>query len=490
METKIISKKYVTYTCAAILAMGAVLCSTGCSSASVFKNYPSQVNPVINRVKKNEPLKEPLFVKQAQGKDKTLYLMERGRVEQLFGDVGNSRSDYDAALAAIRENDEKAKVSASGVAAQATAVLLNDNAIPYEAAGYERVLLRYSQAVNYLSAGDLNGARVEISNADAEQKDAEEKHAKAIEKATKDSEDKALSVVTEKYAGLDEIAGKVKNSFQNGAAYYLSGLIYESLGDRNNAYISYKQALEIFPENKTLQRDVSRIATRDSRLDDLAEFKSRFNLAEDEIKGLVDPEGYGRIIVLYEDGFIAQKKEIKIPIPMINPASLKDGVQISDLNGVVFIAFPIYDISWVEPSPLSIKSGDVTGETMPLCYVNALAVKSLKEKIPAMVVRQVARAAAKAVATKVASDQGGTLGMLAASAVGYATENADLRSWLTLPQDIQVCRTALPAGDHQLMLSTGGGAQKKIDIKVEAGKTTFVHVVGAGANLLATTTTF
>lgn len=505
-----------------MMALAALLLGSGCSSTSVFRSYPSQINPVIAKVRNNEPLKEQIFVRQTQGKDRTLYLMERGRVLQLYRDAAGSRTNFEAAIAAIRVSDEKARISASDAAAQSSAILLNDNTIPYKAAGYERVMLRYLQAVNYLQAGDLDGARVEIANADAEQRSAAERHAREVEKARKMAAERGAAgrsspaprsapqqggtspqvadfgmtlrsvnaALNDKYAGLDEVAGQVKNSFQNGSAYYLSGLIYESLKDDNNAYISYKQALELFPENKTLQNDVARIAMKDARADDLAELKSRFGLTDADVKGLVEPPGFGRVVVLYEDGFVTQKREIKLPIPVIGLETSGSGPRRIDTQGIAYIVFPVYEVQRSHPSPLSVAAGDLKGATMLVCDVNALAVKSLKENAPAMVVRLVARLVAKTAATKVAYDESGPLGGLLSSALASVTESADLRSWLTLPQDIQVYRTSLVAGVHQLALSAGSGAENKMEIKVEAGKTTFVHVVGAGINLLATSSVF
>ncbi len=54
----------------------------------------------------------------------------------------------------------------------------------------------------------------------------------------------------------------MKHSFQNAATFYLSGVVWEMLGERNDAYIDYKKALEIFPDNLFLQADVMRLGKR------------------------------------------------------------------------------------------------------------------------------------------------------------------------------------------------------------------------------------
>lgn len=554
------SFKTKRYFCMAGLSLMVSLFGAGCASTSVFKSYPDKVNSVIGKLKNGQELDPSLFKKEVDSKDKTLYLMERGRVKQLLGDTELSQKDYGLAVDAIKEDDEKAKISASDAVGQAASIILNDNAIPYDAAGYERVLLRYLQALNYLSSGDLDGARVEIANADAEQKEAEERYVKEIEKAeakaAEEREKKAnsspvqpneavsgsfnnndapagekpaakakspfgglggalasmkktpeaslpisngnqqsnqasfsqiydlvKSSLGEQYAGLDEMVGQVKNSFQNGAAFYLSGLIYEALGNYNNAYISYKKALELAPGNRTLQTDVARIALIDSRPDDLADFKTRFGLGDETVKATIPAEGHGAVVVLYEGGYVIQKKEVKIPIPLFGVENSPQGGKNVNLRGASFIAFPIYDTK-VDPLPgLSVKAGDLTTETMSLCSVNSLAVKNLKERIPVMLTRQVIRFTLKSAAVKAAHDNGGALAGLAASAAVGATEKADLRSWLTLPQEFHVCRLVLPAGEQDLTISSGNGTEHEAKVQVESGKTSIIRVADAAAGL-------
>lgn len=480
------SIKHFSKECALLVAVGLW---TGCASSSVFKSYPSRVNPIISDVVNGNELDNELFEKGAESSDKALYLMERGRVHQLIGSYPESKVDFETAIASVKEQDEKAVVSVSEAINQAGGVLLNDNAIPYKAAGYERILLRYLQTINYLSAGDLEGGRVEIANADSEQKLVAEKHEKEIEKAkekAKENEGEAgfgetfrgmTSEVSKQYGGLDEVAGTVKNSFQNGAAYYLSGIVYESLGDVNNSYISYKQALELSPANKILQQDVVRVALRDRRKDDLAEFMPKFGMSFKDIAALSEPKGSGRVVVVYESGFVAQKKEVKIPIPLID-------FDDKGIDGVSLLAFPFYDTKdWKPATPLAVSTEKGSGNTELVCNVNTLAVKSLKEQIPAMVVRQTIRFVAKAVATKAASDSVGKLGALGASLALGVTENADQRSWLTLPQSIQIYRINLHAGPQTLKLGNASGTTQSIEVSVKAGKTTFVHVVDTGSSL-------
>ena len=81
---------------------------------------------------------------------------------------------------------------------------------------------------------------------------------------------------------------------------------------------------------------------------------------------------------------------------------------------------------------------------------------------------------------KTANDEGGGIALVAATLYNIVTEQADLRSWLTLPQNIQVARIPLQAGHHDLVLSlkgsTGRNLQKRpISLEMEPGQKVFIH---------------
>lgn len=312
--------------------------------------------------------------------------MERGRIAQVLGNFDYSQKDFAASMEQLRINDEKAHISASGVGSNFAAAAVNDNAIPYSGSGYERVMLHHFQAMNYVKKQDLEGAGVEVRRANAEQETALKDFEGDIDKAKKDAEEKKVestnSAVETQYAQMDEVAGKVKNSFQNAYTFYLSGFIYELNKQYNDAYIDYKKALEIYPENTYLQKDVLRLAAALDMREDVAALKERFKLSPEKIYS-----ENGELLVVYEDGFVPQKQEVKIPIPIPSV-------------GLMAIAFPIYKEQWTPQIPLNISiNSESLGATEPICDFRALAVKALKEQIPAIVVRQAVRAVAKGAAS-------------------------------------------------------------------------------------------
>lgn len=466
-----------------ILIFAALLVMTGCAASSTFSNYPRKIQPLVTSLSNRTSIDlSKLLRSELNSKDLILYNMEHGRYAQLLGNIDVSMADFRASLEKIRVNEEKALISASAFTANVAATLINDNAIPYEGEGYERVLLHHYQALNYLMKKDLDGAGVEVRRANAEQNEALKRFEKELDWARDEARNRRIDNNSPRlehtYAQMDEIAGRVKNSFQNAYTFYLSGFIYELLQQPNDAYIDYKKALEIYPENRYLQKDVLRLAAKLDMREELAELRLRFPAGS---KRFIDEDGVGsgELLVLFEDGFVPQKQEIKIPLP-------------AGRGGLVTIAFPIYQERWSAQTQLRIiNNSELIGSTEPICDIRALAVKALKEKVPVIATRQLVRAVAKGVTAAEARKQTGDLGQFAAIIWNIVSENADLRSWLTLPANAQILRTRLPAGRHTLSLQHPmAGYQAYADVEITPNGKTVLHVLRAGRQMYSSATTF
>lgn len=454
---------------------------TGCSG-TMMSAYPNKIAPIITAVKTGVAVNlDQCLVAECKGSDRILYSMERGRVGHIIGNTDSSMRDLKTSIEDIAGNDWRAVVSGTEILENAGAVLFNDNIMSYQGEGYERVLLHHYQALNYLRKKNVEGAGVEVRRANSEQEDALRKFEEEVETARNVAEEKRIhgnssSIVAERYAQLDELAGRVKNSFQNAYTFYLSGFIYELLDQPNDAYIDYKKALEIYPENSYVQKDVIRLASALNMGEDLDDLKARFG--DRFAERAASDETAGELLVLYEDGFVPRKKEVKVPIPVNNA-------------GIVAIAFPMYDERWSPPRPARIYSdNDYAGATEPICDIRTLAVKSLKERVPVIATRQIIRAVAKGAANYEARKKLGDLGGLGMTLMNIATENADLRSWLTLPSNAQLLRISLPSGTHKISVQSDEGAPVVADVDIYPKGKTVLQVVKAGARLYLSSTSF
>ena len=233
-------------------------------------------------------------------------------------------------------------------------------------------------------------------------------------------------------------------------SFYLSALFWEAHGEYNDALVDYKKALEIHPELDMLKEDVQRVSNA--------------------MKGR--PAEDGMVAVLYEQGFVQAREEFSLPIPTV--------------HGIFSVAFPTYSLT-SKPRPNSLRVLDSAsqplGETVVLADVGALAAKDLKERLPGMLVRQTLRATAKYNLQKKANDDFGPLGAFATQLYNLVSEQADRRSWLTLPAYAQATRFSLPQGEHTLVLSTPGG-NATLTVPVVNRGLTVIHVAAVPGQLI------
>lgn len=418
------------------------------------------------------------------GSDETLARFERGRLAQIQGEPAVSVSEFEHAIQNVKDFDERAHISAREVGAQAAAVLINDNLIPYEPSGFERVLAYHFQALNYLMEGKVEEAGVEVRRANLEQELALKAHETELAEAEEAAQKKGFKTAdlqAELFKGLGDsrqVAAQAKNSFQNAYTFYMSGIVHEVIQEPNDAYIDYKKALEIAPTNTVIQRDVARLAKALSMNDDIGRYSKQFPNAFLETK-TIDKEK-SEVIVLFEDGVVPGKQAMWLPIP----------IPIPNAPGLTSIAIPTFRASVAPIHPLTLQDGSGTiAKSERICSIDALAVKAYEEGAPAMITRQVIRAALKGAASSLASQYTGGLAGIAVSALGVATEIADTRSWRSLPQNAQVMRARVKPGATLTFAHDGSGASGTLAVPNDPGKLVVIRAIRLGSKLFLTSVT-
>lgn len=401
------------------------------------------------------------LLSKKESEDNMLYMMELGRIHNLQNQHPQSLDALGIVVEKFEQNDSKALISAGSAADHAQAALVNDTMIEYKGYGFERIFTHVHQVFNYLGEGKHDDALVEVRKIALEEKELTEAHEKEIAKTAEKAKEKNINInmLDEKFSGIDLIAGKTKSSFSNAYAHYLSGVLMEATGkasDKEFALTSYKLAFEIHPGSTMIQKDIERLSGKDIRQ-----------------SSEVDSEK-GTLVVLYEDDFVAKRTGITIPIPTAS-------------GSAVAVSFPMYTKESVPPvQNLQVSGNGVSVTTGELTNTSALAAKSLKEEIPAMVLRAVIRVAAKYAIQDQAGKQWGDAGKLVAGLYNVASEQADLRNWLTLPNSCQVARVPVVGGKQTLALQSGG-INTSVDVDIQPGKTTLVRAVNVGQRLLVNT---
>ncbi len=424
----------------------------GCTTNSVFIPYPARALAYQHAISTGDV--QPALTQNQKlltSRDALLALLEQGRLSQLSGDYAQSKQSFEAAIQKLNAIDERATVSLSHTAEQGTAIVSNDNAIPYQSNLFERIFLHQFQALNYLALGDKEGALVEIRRAQFFQDKAKDEH--SDDKNSTLSKE-ALSEYQTRLAVMDNLAQRVTSSSQNAYSFYLAGLLYESKQQLDDAFIDYKHALAIAPDNIFLQQDVYRLAEKLKRSDDLKLLKATPKLTPAKANE-------GSVVILYEEGFVPAKKEIFLPFPWPQ-------------NWYV-LAFPYYGDSWHNPEPLSISNSNLKTavNSQVVTDTQALAARALKDDLVPMLLRQTLRAQTKHNMQQQANDKGGAILGLLVGAYNVLSENADLRSWLTLPRFAHIARFNLPEGEQELSLN----GFKNIKVSVQRNKTTLLRIV-------------
>ena len=416
-------------------------------------------------------------------KSRVLYGMDRGMTLQLAG-------DYEQSNAVLEEAEEEVdRLYTRKIRTETLAFMTNDTALPYEGDPYEQVMINVMKALNYAVLGQWQDALVEARRIDHR-----------------------LNVLSDRT--------KEKNAYRDdGFARYLSGILYESTGDLNNAFIAYRNAYETFDATRSwlrtavppqLQADLLRTAEALHFTQELAEYRTAFPDTRWETSHAL--QQLAQVVVISYNGRAPRKEDRFIDLPVsldaLQLVLLNRGLSQSNrhsnrgvdtvlygLSGqVVRVALPrlIPQKTVVPVDRVSLIPDNglpVTMSTELVHNVTALAEKALSDRMAGITVKAVARAATKFAMAEGAmrgaqqaagKDAGPWVGLLVgllAKGLAVASEEADKRSWQTLPDEIHLARTWVPPGRYQVQNRLAGEVQgfflpdAKQTFSLEAGET-------------------
>ena len=344
-------------------------------------------------------------------------------------------------------------------------LVTSDKLRPYSGTQYERLLSHYYHALNYIYLNQLEGALVEGRRATA---------------------------LINYFKGEDE-----KYDFF-GAAFlaHFSGMLFEAAGEWNDALISYKQAAEYYknaaektgvntPED--IGHALLRLTRRLGFTDELERYRNQYGEPPEL------PADYGELILFYESGYVPPKTEEALMFPILKTDKVDDAEKfvptLITREGAVYeevkleyllrVAMPTIGSHRPRFSGISVavdgnqETGGVLVED-----VENIAIETFNKARPIILFRTLLRGVGKYLLFRQANKKNEALGILT-NLTGVLTEQADTRSWQTLPNQIFMVRMPLPAGTHTLNLSfldADGqvrGNQSVSDIKINANQITF-----------------
>lgn len=366
--------------------------------------------------------------------DKVVLVLERSTILQQLENYTLSSRDLEAS----DKNIEMLDFSRSTMD-DVSKFIFTDDAGPYQAPPYEKLMINTVNMLNYLVRGDLNGARIEARR----------------------------YAVMNQYLSENEGQGKTLT----GPGSYLAGFVFEKSQQPGEALRYYDEALQ-YAKFESLADPIRRLAVleayRTPRLTEV--IKAAPPPADDEMAEVLLVVNYGRV-----PAKIAQRVPIGLALTIasdsISPADRSRANALAAQGLVTWVNFPtiepptkVFGVAhgWVDKRPVALEG---------VVQVDVESQKAWKQNLGVIVASAITRMIARIVAgeatRKVAGGGvGGLLLSLGTQATMTAADTPDTRSWSTLPARIALSRVRLPAGKHLIELEARGSRKRQeVDLK-------------------------
>jgi len=357
-------------------------------------------------------------------KNEVLFNLEMGSLTHYAARYEESNQHF---LSAERRMED---LYTKSISTEAAAMILNDNLIPYEGEDFEKVFVNLYLALNFAQMGNIDEALVEARKVDLK---------------------------------LNEYAREYENKNvykQDAFVRYVMGALYEAAGELNDAFISYRKAYDGYQEYaklfKTpcpsfLKNDLVRAAGMLGFDDERRRFERQFNLRYTKPK---KPEGAVFLVIHSGRGPIKEQNKLKVTIPDADAvlhtfvAAVPKFVSREKLQTRYEIS-----VSGGSSSPLRVPAE--LGE-----HVTEIARRTLDDRLTLIYLKAGGRAILKFLASEKAKKEwkkdGDELGnffkSLAVDIAVDASEEADIRTWRTLPNQMFIVRAQLPPGTYAVNL--------------------------------------
>jgi uncharacterized protein len=358
---------------------------------------------------------------EKEDNDQLLYLMD-------LGTAYYRAKRYAEAVDAFTKADKLAELKDyTSVSQEVGSVILNDTVKVYKGDDYEKILVNVYLAMAYAMQGKWESALVECRRVNHK---------------------------------LDLMISKGHLPYERNAfAKYLAGMMFEAQGEYNDAFVDYRQLLSW---RKGSPPDYLGMGLL--RLSDKLRAEQEYESYKKEFPGVSNfrlGKNEGEIVFVLEQG----KTPIKVPS------------QVFHLVPEMRKRFYTSNYGFIRDS-----KGKFKAKTETYFDIEATAIKELGDRIAAIAAKKVAGVVAKElIAAQVEkSTDNKFLGALTSFFL-HASDQADLRSWSTLPARLQLARVVVPAGRHDIvldMVSQSGKETKAVErwdgVEVKPGKMVFL----------------
>lgn len=415
----------------------------------------------MKELEKNKLLQKP--------RNKLLFLMEKGKTAHLMGDYENSNRYFN-------EADQLLENGLGGTMDAVVGTLVNPMNQVYKGEDFEKFMIHYYKALNYVYLGKPEDAIVEARRIGLQSQEQGDKFNNKDSRYSKD----AFSLM-------------------------LQGLIYEYDGDMNNAFIAYRNAAEVYLNSKDqtyygttmpeeLKKDLLRTAAAMGFTAELQRFEALFKLKYTPEKA---PEG-GELVFFWENGLAPVKEQEEFFFSLVKG---EDGsLFFTNVGGTIIIPFSNgYGSDFNVNSVQSLRATFPKYVSRPPFYssatltdgktivgfekaedINELAYKTLQQRFLKEMGKTLSRLAVKKSAEYVLRESSKGTGkngkdnsLLEGLGFGVQlysllSEKSDTRNWQSLPASISYARIPLQKGKNTITLnlkaSNGTEETKTIEV--------------------------
>ncbi|MBI5240861.1 MAG: hypothetical protein HY926_10350 [Elusimicrobia bacterium] len=420
---------------AAVLLLAVAGCKSGPSGS-----FKKKLNVSLGAQNYAQALMDIDKAKEGQygKKNMVLYYLDRGTVLHHDGKYKESDDAFNSAENRMVELYTKSVTKSAGM------LVLNDNTVDYAGEPFERALTNVYRAFNWLFQDKLDEALVEVRKA---------------------------GLFLEELNTMLEGKAKYKD---DAFAQYISALLYADAGKMDDARISMERAMDAYGWYQS----------------DYGVAPPKFDFPKPDKK-----EPRGELVFVHFNGVAPIKVSKTFQVAWGNAlaiakendteasgAQFQNALRAGITGNSITVSYPEY-----QPQPFRTKSSEVSvdgGAALPTTLmedVQAIAAKTLQDRMAIIKTRAIARATVKYIlalaAAKAAQKGCDQIGnafakiacKVAATAIAQgaaaASEFADTRCWGTLPAEIRMARMKLPVGKHSIAVAFKDGAGNVVGTK-------------------------
>ena len=385
---------------------------------------------------KNKPIREAVYggdlprafalLEQAdhlspEGKNRLLYHLEKATLLHYLGQYSKAESSYHTASSVME------KLYTQSLTQGALSFVINDSTMDYAGEAYEMIALHTMLALLYLQQNQLSKARVQARRINTKLKE----------------------------LSRDQTSEQKEGYHRDAFALYLSGAIFESLGEYDSAAVDYGRAYESYQLGypgvgvpKSLVQSLYLASLEAQRTSRASKLKQKHPTVKKEpLSGL----------------WVVAKGDVVVP------KISKDFVFAASARTFIRYSWPsIPKIS--SPLPrydLRLQNKKYSLEVAQ--DMDAIARWMLEDQRLSLTLKNITRLTAKEYLTDQLMEANPLLGFFTKIAAAF-TETADTRSWSLLPGKFAVQRVPLTPGSYVLSYFVRGGRRQSQRVEIKNSK--------------------